>query len=322
MKQVYLLSGISGSGKSTWRKEFEQNNKNLNICTLSSDDIREELGLSPQDDSVFKIIDDRYSKAISAKEIDVIIIDATNLTHKRRIRYKRKDATIKIILFFTSLSTALTRVRGREKLSEIPYESLVTQSIALMPPIVGYDCDSFELYGESFFKNGLRKKLKPNYRIFLATMSSITDFLPLVNDSVLENELNGIFNGHNSLFHKETINEHIDLCLSISNSIDMKIISLFHDLGKPIARVDSKEKGYTSFKRHERFSSIMFLNFLYSFTNEYQSEQKENNILLLGIFFHMLTFKLTTKNIMKYNMSEQLIDLLLEFNVIDKQSSI
>lgn len=322
MKQVYLLSGISGSGKSTWVNDFVDKNPNKKICVLSSDDLREEMGMSPIDNKVFEIIQQKYNEALSKKHIDVIIVDATNLTHKKRLQYKRKNVHVTIVLFFTSLHTAINRVKNRDKNSDIPFESIKQQSIALTPPIIGYDCDSFELTGELFFNYNVKKMLYPTYRLFLSTINSLDKFMPLIIDSVKENELNGLYRPHNSLFHSESINEHIDLCLNKSDSIDMRIVSLFHDLGKPLARVDSDKKGYTNFKRHERFSSILFLNFLYSFDKNYKERQSENSKLLLVIYFHMLSFSLTSKVISKYKISEETIDSMLKFNIIDRNSSI
>lgn len=319
-KQVYVLSGIPGSGKSTWRQEFLNKNEDLNVCVISGDDIREELGMSSSDPRALSIMLERYSESIKDKSIDVIIVDSTNLTPKRRAAYLRKNVKLTVVFFFTSIETSVVRVRNREKVNSIPYEIIKEAAIALTPPVIGLDCDSFILAGESFFN---RRELS-SYRdeLTLASINKLSKFTPLVAETIINNELNMLYAPHESSYHMESIDEHIDMCLMNSDSVEMRIISLFHDLGKSLARVHHEGMEYASYKRHERFSSVMFLNYLYSVDSDCNKEYTENNPLMLAILYHMITVDLSPKVISRYSINKELMNSLLKFNRIDRMSSI
>lgn len=81
---LYIMCGLSGSGKSTTATQIA--NENSNTVIVSSDAIREELTGNENDQSknedVFKIFHKRIREYL-IKEINVIA-DATNLTMKSR----------------------------------------------------------------------------------------------------------------------------------------------------------------------------------------------------------------------------------------------
>lgn len=81
---LWIMCGLSGSGKSTIAAQIA--NENPNTIIVSSDAIREELTGNENDQSknedVFKIFHKRIREYL-IKEINVIA-DATNLTMKSR----------------------------------------------------------------------------------------------------------------------------------------------------------------------------------------------------------------------------------------------
>ena len=81
---LYIMCGLSGSGKSTIATQIA--NKNPNTIIVSSDAIREELTGNYEDqehnEEVFKIFYDRIRKNLENKKN--VIADATNLTMKSR----------------------------------------------------------------------------------------------------------------------------------------------------------------------------------------------------------------------------------------------
>lgn len=77
MKQVIIMRGISGSGKSTHAQQYEINCQAL---VISSDCIRSEISSiddQSQNGRVFKIFNDRYLAAMD-KGVELIVLDATN----------------------------------------------------------------------------------------------------------------------------------------------------------------------------------------------------------------------------------------------------
>lgn len=81
---LWIMCGLSGSGKSTVAAQIAGNNENTVI--VSSDAIREELTGNYEDqehnEEVFKIFHDRIRKNLENKKN--VIADATNLTMKSR----------------------------------------------------------------------------------------------------------------------------------------------------------------------------------------------------------------------------------------------
>jgi predicted kinase len=77
--EVIVTIGISGSGKSTWSKEFIRNNKNTII--ICPDDIRIELTGDINNQSlnyrVFKLAYSRLEEYIKENKYDYIIFDST-----------------------------------------------------------------------------------------------------------------------------------------------------------------------------------------------------------------------------------------------------
>lgn len=81
---LWIMCGLSGSGKSTIATQIA--NENPNTVIVSSDAIREELTGNYEDqqhnEEVFKIFHDRIRKNLENKKN--VIADATNLTMKSR----------------------------------------------------------------------------------------------------------------------------------------------------------------------------------------------------------------------------------------------
>lgn len=81
---LYIMCGLSGSGKSTIATQIA--NENPNTIIVSSDAIREELTGNYENqehnEEVFKIFHDRIRKNLENKKN--VIADATNLTMKSR----------------------------------------------------------------------------------------------------------------------------------------------------------------------------------------------------------------------------------------------
>lgn len=318
MKKVYLLSGISGSGKSTFAKEFLSENGHLNVVYLSTDEIREDHNLDFTDKAVFTILNEAYSKAVANPAVDVIIVDATNLTRKRRSVFKRKGVHITVVLFMSTLDNAVNRVNLRGH-TPVPEASIKTQLIALEPPVIGVDCDSFVVRGASFFNDKI-KVVNGNPTLAPFAFPNVESLLSALKPEVKDNELSGIARSHRSRFHAESISTHINMTVNLAHTVDLKTVALFHDLGKPIARVD--HENYSSFKRHERYGAILYLNYIASVTNSFDKEITVNDENLLTILYHMLMFNdLSIKTIVKNGLNPSLLDKLFAFNEIDKKCS-
>ena len=86
MKELYLLMGISGSGKSTWARDFQS--KFSDSIVISRDAVRfslvkENEAYFAKEKKVFKTFAHLACEAIKA-EINNVILDATHLNFSSR----------------------------------------------------------------------------------------------------------------------------------------------------------------------------------------------------------------------------------------------
>lgn len=116
MAKLIVMSGVPGSGKSTFARD---NNWNGPIVILSTDNIRKTLtgdaGCLDKDEIVWK-----YIYAVLAKpHVDATyVVDATNLVSKRRksyLQYKNNFKTIELIYLYVDIETALARNASRDR---------------------------------------------------------------------------------------------------------------------------------------------------------------------------------------------------------------
>ncbi len=120
-KQIILLIGIPGAGKSTVAKKLE--NKGFHV--LNADSIRNELygneGIQGDSKEVFKVFFDRLDKALSQ---DLrIVVDNTNLNRRHRdpIIEKARSANytdIQLWFFDVPLAVCIERNRDRNRIVE------------------------------------------------------------------------------------------------------------------------------------------------------------------------------------------------------------
>ena len=129
-KKLYLLSGIPGSGKSTWAKNYINTRINRKVMWCSRDNIR--FSLLKDSDNYFAHEDEvlanwyaMINDAITDSDIDRIIVDATHLTRKARERtlsnLKNLDTVTLIgVEFDVPIGIAIERNNKREGRAKVP----------------------------------------------------------------------------------------------------------------------------------------------------------------------------------------------------------
>lgn len=126
-KTVWLLSGIPGSGKSTWARNKVQQNGGV---WCSRDEVRFSM-ISDTDDyfsqenRVFQSWIDNINNALNMEDVKDVYVDATHLTDKsrnktrRRLNHKNIDKIVNVI-FDVPLEVCLERNAQRTGRADVP----------------------------------------------------------------------------------------------------------------------------------------------------------------------------------------------------------
>jgi predicted kinase len=128
MKQtkVFLLSGIPGSGKSTWaRKNLTPTTEWISRDNVRFSIVREDEEYFSHEDEVFDTFISYINQMLEDPRVDTIFIDATHLNKKsrdktlNRIR-KEKISELNCVCFITPLNICQERNKLRSGRSVVP----------------------------------------------------------------------------------------------------------------------------------------------------------------------------------------------------------
>ena len=152
-KRVWLLSGLPGSGKSTWARQKIAENGGV---WCSRDEVRfsivkENEEYFSHEDEVFNTWIKQINKALENPEVEDVYIDATHLNDKSRNKVlnrltKNTDIEkITNVLFLTPLETCLERNKQRSGRTVVPEEVIKNMAKTFQIP---------ERYPVLFIKEG------------------------------------------------------------------------------------------------------------------------------------------------------------------------
>lgn len=316
MPTLHILVGIPGSGKSTWANEFHAIHKNSVI--LESDNIRKDIfgDLKHQSKNnhakVFQVMEKQLIDNMK-HGIENIIYDATNIKRKNRKNIyligKKYGYNVSVLIFSISYKKALDINNNRDPLKRVPEYKIMEMYKTMQIPKIGLDCDTYTFETSDIIN---------------------------INEEIIGADFN---KSHNSPYHKESIFEHISMCVANTKKLyiedynfnDLHTIALYHDIGKPFCRIKNNDISprvvwyrenfgeYDRFDNHEYVSSMYYL----SLVTPEKFVVTTNNIIAESIFHHMQAHRgISEKYINKHKITKDELTLINEFARIDSMSKI
>ena len=229
------------------------------------------------------VVPDIQAIKVFENDVDTLYIDNDNLKRSTRAGLynycKQKGIEVTALCFLKPLSTLIHNYNTTcgKSISEI-----IQDYKKLQVPRIGVDCDKIEkVFGNNF--NEFRHEFMGN--------------LP-----------------HDNPHHKESINEHILMCIENSKTKQLKEISKYHDLGKFICKEFVSENKAT-YHGHAYVSAMYYLAKI-----DATNQEKLDNMEV--IYQHISAHEGITSKQAKRNKLEPILPLIEEFRQIDDKSRI
>ena len=299
--KLIILSGVAGTGKSTYIKENYPD-----AFVVSSDDIGKAAGLKANENWVFTEMYEQIKNAMAQKE-ETIVVDSTMLTRTRRmtvLNQTRPDKTgydVEIVQLHKPLEQIIEQNKNRPEDDYVPESKVRQMYAAMQPPKVGLDCDSYKI-------------ISPGIKAYT-------------------NEMNkGVDEPHHSPYHNETLREHMQMTVEKSqekNDENLVELAKYHDLGKAVTRT-SKELGPLArqfaayyYGGHDTYNGHANVSAMYY----HISKGKDVNVDISDAILHHMNAHNSeniaeNKAVKRENVSPQTIELLETFRVIDSESKV
>lgn len=239
MSKCIMLIGLPGSGKSYWSKKYIQ--ENPDTILVSSDSIREEVFGDVNDQAhngeVFNIVHKRVVSAI--KNGKDVILDATNLSRKRRIGFLKSIPKCEVcaVVFAIPFEECCKRNAARERV--VPQEAMERMYRSFQPPHYAEGFDDIQIVGSKD-----------------------------VGLYIYKCEQENIETPHDNSHHTFSCGIH---CLEAEqyiknkypNEVDLQMAARFHDVSKYKCKVFHNAKGEPTeeahYYNHENVSAYDFI---------------------------------------------------------------
>lgn len=215
MQKLVVLSGLPGSGKSTYAQKL----KEKGYVVHSSDKIREELGDvndQSKNNDVFVILHKRIKEDL--KNGNNVVYDATNLSRKRRVAFLRELKNIpcekECVLIATPYEMCMAQNIKRER--KVPFDVIFNMLKSFNMPSIYEGFDSVKVY----YPDTMWQRYYGNVYRFL-------------NNHFEYDQSNS---HHNLTLGRHLLKAYHYVCKTENKLNDLCIAALMHDIGKPWTR--------------------------------------------------------------------------------------
>lgn len=229
---LYMMVGLSGSGKSTASKIIFQRkfNAGQHVTIASSDKIREELygneSIQGDNNQIFNLLHESIRKSLLYQDV---IYDATNLNQKKRVKFLNtlpKSVEKIAVIMATPYEECLRRNANRDRV--VPASVIKRQYMNFQIPLEseGFD-DVLVYYGENFDKINFAEN-------YTKAIKKCVDF------------------NQDNPHHELTLDEHmLQACYHYNGAVPEVASAIsIHDIGKPFTRTFVNTKGETTETAH------------------------------------------------------------------------
>lgn len=301
--KLYILIGISASGKSTIAKQIAERD---NCIIVSSDAIREEIcdgGVKDQskNEEVFKIFHIRIRENLSKG--NNVIADATNITIKSR------KAIFDAVRNIDCYKIGYVVVK---KIEDCIKDNKNSDRVAVPDEVIYKQVRKFQI---PFYEEGYNI-------IVIEDLNKDNSELFLVNDMLRHLQMSK-FNQKNP-YHNQTLEEHCDFVTEEFRKYNYPNYYNFaarqHDIGKMYTQTFD-ENGIAHYYGHEGYGTYLLLtDYNNIFRETFYSKDEILDILFL-VNYHMLPMNWNTekaKNKWRKIFGDYKCNLLVDFHMCDK----
>lgn len=291
---LWVMCGLSGSGKSTVAAQITENNENTVI--ISSDAIREELTGNYEDqehnEEVFKIFHDRIRKNLENKKN--VVADATNLTmeSRRAILMKVNGLNIRKVCVIIPK----------------PFEQCKENNLHREHPVPDFVLDKqIRKFQIPFYNEGFDDIVIKHFD----QVSSMITVLTEMNDF-----------DQKTPYHDKTLGKHSGYTTRLFEKYDYPkyymLSAIYHDVGKLYTQTFD-DNGIAHYYGHAEYSAYLVLSELHDTFTDLSDDEFLDTCFLIN--YHMMPFNWTTdktKQRWKERFGEYKYQMLLDFNECDK----
>lgn len=298
---LYVMIGISGSGKSTIAKKIGEEE---NAIIVSSDDLRKELLGDANNQNSNELIFNEFHKRIKHALINgkSVVADATNLTMRSRVPLLRNLVKVphkkEAVIVSRNIEEAIAANNLRDRV--VPEDCIRKQVLRFQVPFYEEGFDSISVVQVGNAKTSVDLN---------ALVSLMTDF------------------DQKNHHHTETLDVHNQNISSSFRTMGYKTIAeaagIYHDIGKLFAQKFS-EDGEAHYYGHENIGAYKLLSYKNVICNEHNLTYDKFLDVLFLTNYHMLPYRWETEEILqkKSHIFGDKFTMLMDFNKCDREASI